>query len=81
MSRCKTNIFFWHGRLEALQPNIDCVFISDVASAAQCQTAAVNCQESTLAKINSDQVCTSDLGFEREYKKQQFSVHIRKIVH
>lgn len=63
MSRCKVNIFFWLDRLEALQPNIDYIFLSDAASAAQHQTAAANCQEFTLANINSDQVCISHFEF------------------
>lgn len=51
MSRCEVNIFFWLDQLEALQPNIDCIFLSDVASAAQCETIAVNCWAFTLARL------------------------------
>lgn len=79
MSRCKTNIFSWHGRLEAVQPSVDNVFISDTASAAQCQTIAIKCQVFTVAKINSNQICVFDLDFELENKKQ-FSFPMRKIV-
>lgn len=51
MNRCKINTVFWHDELEALQPNVDCIFINKVAKVQpHLKTVAIKCQKFTLAR-------------------------------